>query len=299
MNVCVCVCVDEKIPQHPTVRLVGGTFWMLGNGVVWIGWRRWGQWSWLYSRSSGVNNTWLLGECLTCLRLGGRADGAASRRRHPLLFQHRPVERVVILVVERAEQDAEQLTEVHVVGRLFETQPAAIVQVHRELGWETLAQHLYRRRHLFLADLFVLLFLGSRLQTLPRQTTPIEVHEHVAEGLHVVATGLFDSQVGVDRGITGRARQILVLAVCYVHTGACVAELFRQSEIDQEQLETTALLSQSVSSPLNANCPRQEQNQTQQRFFTYLPKGWFRCGRDDLRHLDTFQTLRLTQKQIK
>lgn len=82
--------------------------------------------------------TGLLIDGRACLRLGRRADGAGRARR--LLLQHRPVERVVVLVVERAEQYAEQLPQVHVVGRLLKTQSAAVVQVHRELGGETLAR---------------------------------------------------------------------------------------------------------------------------------------------------------------
>ena len=117
-----------------------------------------------------------------------------------LLLQHRPVERVVVLVVERPEEDPVELAEVHVVWRLLEPQAAAVVEVHGELCGEALAQHLYilysqrmkadfivllimmrarsylnRRRHLLLADLLILLLLSGRLQTLPWKGTP----EHV------------------------------------------------------------------------------------------------------------------------
>ena len=119
-----------------------------------------------------------------------------------LLLQHRPVERVVVLVVERPEEDPVELAEVHVVRRLLEPQAAAVVEVHGELCGEALAQHLYilnsydidrkavvriskllrahlylnRRRHLLLADLLILLLLGGRLQTLPWKRTPVHVH---------------------------------------------------------------------------------------------------------------------------
>ena len=117
-----------------------------------------------------------------------------------LLLQHRPVERVVVLVVERPEEDPVELAEVHVVRRLLEPQAAAVVEVHGELCGEALAQHLYilnsnhrkevsriskllrarlylnRCRHLLLADLLILLLLGGRLQTLPWKRTPVDVH---------------------------------------------------------------------------------------------------------------------------
>ena len=60
-----------------------------------------------------------------------------------LLLEHRPVEGVVVLVVERPEEDSEELAQIHVVWRLFEAQPAAVVEIHGKLCWETLAQHLH------------------------------------------------------------------------------------------------------------------------------------------------------------
>ena len=58
-----------------------------------------------------------------------------------LLLQHRPVERVIVLVVERPEEDPVELAEVHVVRRLLEPQTSAVVQIHGELGGETLANN--------------------------------------------------------------------------------------------------------------------------------------------------------------
>ena len=60
-----------------------------------------------------------------------------------LLLEHRPVEGVVVLVVEGPEEDSEELAQIHVVWCLFEAQPAAVVEVHGKLCWETLAQHLH------------------------------------------------------------------------------------------------------------------------------------------------------------
>ena len=91
-------------------------------------------------------------------------------------------------MVEGAEEDPEQLPQVHVVGSLFEPQPAAVVQVHGELGRESFAEHLHGGRHLLLTDLLVLLLLGRRFESLPRKRASVEVHQDVAEGLHVVAS---------------------------------------------------------------------------------------------------------------
>ena len=72
------------------------------------------------------------------------AQGLRAARRHRrrrLLFQDRPIKHVVILVVEGAEEDAEELAEVHVVGSLLEAQASAVVEVHCKLRRITLCTH--------------------------------------------------------------------------------------------------------------------------------------------------------------
>ena len=69
------------------------------------------------------------------------------------------------------------------------------------------------------------MLLGSCLQALPRQRPAVEVHEHVAEGLHVVAARLLDAQVGVDAGVARRTRQVLVFSVIIENIGNCLKDL--------------------------------------------------------------------------
>ena len=57
----------------------------------------------------------------------------ASQRCGCALLQNGPIKHVVVLVVERAEQYTKQLAQVHVVRRLLEPQPTAVVQVHSKL----------------------------------------------------------------------------------------------------------------------------------------------------------------------
>lgn len=75
-------------------------------------------------------------------RCRGSSDSGAGSS---FLFQHGPVEGVVILVVEGAEEDAEQLPEIHVVRGLLKPQASAVVKIHGELSGKTLAEHLNRR----------------------------------------------------------------------------------------------------------------------------------------------------------
>lgn len=67
---------------------------------------------------------------------------------------------------------------------------------------------------------------------MPWQLGAQEVHETVAQGFEVVASRLFDAQVGVDRGIARCARQILILPVVDVLL-ARISVLFAEAKIDQ------------------------------------------------------------------
>ena len=82
------------------------------------------------------------------------------------------------------------------------------------------------------------------LESLPGQTAPVEVHEHVAERFHVVAAALLDAEVRVDGGVARRARQVLVLAIRYVLPRPVVPVLLRQPEINQENLRGATQSSQ-------------------------------------------------------
>jgi hypothetical protein len=87
-----------------------------------------------------------------------------------------------------------------------------------------------------LHDAVVLLLLGSRLQALPRVRAAAEVEHDVAERLHVVAARLLDTEMGVDRGIASRARQVLVLSVRDVEVGLGVAVLLRKTKVNNVDL---------------------------------------------------------------
>ena len=102
------------------------------------------------------------------------------------------------LVVKGSEEDPEELPQVHVVGSFLEPEAPAVVEIHGELSRETFAENFHGSRHLLLADLFVLLFLGGGLQALPRQTASVEIHQDVAQAFHVVTSALLNSKVSVD-----------------------------------------------------------------------------------------------------
>ena len=108
-------------------------------------------------------------------------------------------------MVKSSAQDPEQLPKVHIIRSLLESQSSAIVQIHGKLSGKVLAEGLDRCRHFLFTDLVVLLFLVASLESLPGKGATQEVHEDIAEGLHVITTTLFYSQVGIYTGIAGSA----------------------------------------------------------------------------------------------
>jgi hypothetical protein len=90
--------------------------------------------------------------------------------------------------------------------------------------------------HLLLHDPIVLLLLRRRFQSLPRQLTPQEVHEDVAQRLEVVPPRLLDSEMSVDGGVSGGSRQVLVLSVRDVEMRLGVSVLLGESKVDDVDL---------------------------------------------------------------
>jgi len=162
-------------------------------------------------------------------RHGGRSNGGGSSSDSSggcgLLFQHCPVESVVVLVVQGSEEDPEQLSEIHVVGSLFEAKTSAVVQIHGKLCGESLAENFNRCWHFLLTNFLVLLFLGGGLESLPGQTSSVEVHQDVAQRLHVVTSALFNTEMGVDGGVPGSSGQVLVLPVRNVLSSSVISVL--------------------------------------------------------------------------
>ena len=105
--------------------------------------------------------------------------------------------------------------------------------MHRPgLGREALAQAFGGRRHLAVHDALVLQLLRVRLQALPGQRAPDEVHQYITQRLQVVAPRLLNPDVRVDRRVARRPRQVLVLAVRDVLVAPRVPVLLGQAEID-------------------------------------------------------------------
>jgi len=156
-----------------------------------------------------------------------------------LVFVDGPIEDIVVLESFTDEEITENFTEVGVVGLIVETEGTSVVEVDGKLVGEATAENFGRGSHLLLHDTIVLLLLGRSLQSLPRKGTTAEVKHNVSERLHVVTTGLLDTQMSIDRGITGSTSQVLVLTVRNVEVSLWVTVLLGQTEIDDIDLVTT------------------------------------------------------------
>jgi hypothetical protein len=156
-----------------------------------------------------------------------------------LVLVDSPVEDVIVLETLTDEEVAEDLAEVRVVGLVVEAKRAGVVEVDGELVGEATAENLGGSGHLLLHDTVVLLLLSGSLQTLPGQRTTAEVKHNVTQGLHVITTGLLDTQVSVDTGVTSGTGQVLVLTVRDVEVSLGVTVLLGQTKVDNVDLVST------------------------------------------------------------
>lgn len=127
---------------------------------------------------------------------------------------------------------SEELAQVVVVGCVFEAEVSHVREIFAEFFGEAFAEVLDGGRLLFLTNLFILLLIGRRLETLPRQAAPEEIHENVAQGLEIVSTGLLAAEVGIDTHVTSRSGERLALAVWDVLLGLGVSVLLGHAKIN-------------------------------------------------------------------
>lgn len=158
-------------------------------------------------------------------RRSGHVPALAVVELHPVVL-------AVLDLTSALESLSEEITKVVVVGGVLEAKVADVGQVLVELLRETITEVLDGSRLLLLANLLVLLLVGSSLETLPRQTTAEEVHEHVAECLEIVTTGLFPTKMGVDAHVSCGTRERLPLSVWNVLLGLGVTVLLSHAEVD-------------------------------------------------------------------
>ena len=156
-----------------------------------------------------------------------------------LVFVDGPVEDIVILEGLANKEVAENLAEIGVVRLVIKAQRTRVVEVNGKFVGEATAQNFSGGCHLLLHNSVVLLLLGSSFEPLPGERATTEVEHHVAQGLHVVTTRLFNAKMGVDAGISGGTSQVLVLTVWNMEMSLGVPILLGQTEINDVDLVAT------------------------------------------------------------
>ncbi len=126
----------------------------------------------------------------------------------------------------------EEIAQIVVIGRVFESEVAHIGEVESKLLGEAFAELLDRGRLLLLANLLVLLLISSSLETLPRQATTQKVHKHVSKRLEIVSSRLLSAEMGVDAHVPGGSRERLAFPVGDVLLRLGVTVLLRHTKID-------------------------------------------------------------------
>ena len=76
------------------------------------------------------------------------------------------------------------------------------------------------------------MFLGIRGESLSWERAADEVHQDVTKRPQITATRLFNTDMSIDRRITGSSCQVLVLTVGNVLVRFEIAVLFRETEVN-------------------------------------------------------------------
>lgn len=113
--------------------------------------------------------------------LGRRVERLLSTASNLSRLLDHPVEHEVIVVTSAEKQVLEELAQVSNVWLLIELHGAAIVEVHLELLRHALCESLDGRLQFLVTDTLILLLLGLRWKTLPRQLAFVEVDEDETE----------------------------------------------------------------------------------------------------------------------
>ena len=129
-----------------------------------------------------------------------------------------------------------------IVWLLLEVELATVLHILTEFGWVPAAKLFKRGLNLLLLDVVVLLVLGATWQALPGELSFDQVEQNMTDSLQIVSPGLLDALVRGNRGISGRARQILSILVGDVLTFTVFVAL-GQTEIDDVDIVPSSISS--------------------------------------------------------
>lgn len=148
------------------------------------------------------------------------------------LFFENPVVHAVRLPTIVLHASSPETSEEVVIGSLFEIQILAVVQVLVEFLGGTSAKLLDSGLNFLLFDLVILVVFVLSGKSLPGELPLQEVKQDVTDGLHIVAAGLLNANMGVDTRVTGSSSQALVVPVRNMLSSLGILVPLRQSEVD-------------------------------------------------------------------
>ena len=99
-----------------------------------------------------------------------------------------------------------------VVGVSGETESAAVLHEFLELAGLVHAEFVNGDFLLLTLDVIIFLILRASRKSLPGEGAAEEVQKHVANGLQIITTRLFVTNVSVDGGVTGSTSQVFAFA---------------------------------------------------------------------------------------
>ena len=136
-----------------------------------------------------------------------------------LLLLNHPIKDIVVFVAHSVEQILEQLPQVGIVRPIFKVLVLALYHILDELFRKSLTEVLQTCLLLFFLDLLIFFFFGLGLEALPGQPTSQKVDEDISQALQIISSALFNTDVGVDRGVPSGPCQILPILVWDVLSG--------------------------------------------------------------------------------
>lgn len=100
-----------------------------------------------------------------------------------------------------------------IVRRFFKFQFSAILHVFFKLNRVALAEILQRGFNLLFLDVVVFFIFGAARQSLPWKLTLEKVKQDMADTFEIVPSGLLNSFMGCNGGISGSSCQVLAILV--------------------------------------------------------------------------------------
>ena len=110
-----------------------------------------------------------------------------------------------MLVAACRHEATEDLAHKVVVRLFLKIQILAVLDVPAEFFWNPSCQLLNCCLNLFVLNSIILVVLVFAGKTLPRKSAFEEVKQDVADRLHIVPSGLLNTNVSVDRGVSSCA----------------------------------------------------------------------------------------------